>query len=186
MAPVHWTTFKFLTAHLPLAGLLGPSVAVPYRKYLSRVPTICMLCSELTLRLPVKAFSEHESVTLMNSGQVVSPGYPLGYPISKSYSWLLMGASGTYVVLKTLYYSISVLESQGSGSSCSSDYLSVYDGILMTSRPFGRFCGTKAPGVLVSTTNYMLVTFTSDSSNTYKGFYGEFFTRSKSLLPFLV
>ncbi|XP_059166415.1 cubilin-like [Physella acuta] len=121
-------------------------------------------------------YAQGKDKTLYESGKLASPGYPLKYLNSQTLSWTLVTRIGTYLVLN-----ISYLQTQGDGKSCVSDYVKVYDGSSTSSRTLGTFCGSVAPVVVASTSTHMHVTFTTDSSSTYTGFYGEFFSQGNTL-----
>lgn len=71
-------------------------------------------------------------------------------------------------------------------TSCSYDYVAVYDGPTASSPLIGRYCGNVAPDIIRSTGNSMLVRFVSDISIAHAGFvasyqasYGEFLNALK-------
>ena len=68
------------------------------------------------------------------------------------------------------------LEGDTSGV-CKYDIVTIYDGdSAKKSNLRGKFCGTQVPShVLRSTSNKMLITFTTDHNNQYSGFSGGFY-----------
>lgn len=52
--------------------------------------------------------------------------------------------------------------------------MQVYDGITTNSSEIGRYCGKKNPPRVVSTYNYLLVVFQSDSSISGRGFQANY------------
>ena len=68
--------------------------------------------------------------------------------------------------LKT--YLLLSYRSTGSYPLCD-DSVSVYDGQTVSSRRIGKFCGSKLPAVLRSSSNVLLVKF---HSNVQRGYYG--------------
>lgn len=53
---------------------------------------------------------------------------------------------------------------------CTYDHLEIYDGRDMRSPTLGRFCGTKKPPPVVSSSNKMFLRFFSDNSVQKRGF----------------
>lgn len=55
-------------------------------------------------------------------------------------------------------------------SSCSFDYLDIYEGATETAPKVGRWCGTDMPSPYESLGNELLLVFSSDWSASYEGF----------------
>ena len=58
-----------------------------------------------------------------------------------------------------------------SSSSCSYDYVALYDGSSLSSTRIGKYCGTSPPPSGSSTGRYFTIYFRSDGSRRYSGFY---------------
>lgn len=56
----------------------------------------------------------------------------------------------------------------------SADYVTVYNGVSVSSSLIGRFSGTSVPAPITSTSNKLYVHFTSDGANEYSGFTARF------------
>ncbi|KAK0052644.1 deleted in malignant brain tumors 1 protein-like isoform X1 [Biomphalaria pfeifferi] len=100
-------------------------------------------------------------------GYIASPGYPQSYPNNANYTWLIASNSGNKINL-----SISVT------SEGSYDQVKVYDGQYLSSLLLYSLYGTSSQNIR-STSNFMLIQFTSDGSNNdYKGFSAMYSTKS--------
>ena len=66
-----------------------------------------------------------------------------------------------------------------SSSSCSHDFLVIYDGDSITDSEIGTYCGTNSPGCVTSSTENLLITFETDGSVTRRGFLASFNFQSK-------
>ncbi|KAI0218622.1 Cubilin [Lamellibrachia satsuma] len=69
-------------------------------------------------------------------------------------------------IVKLEFFKFSVEE----GGSCGIDNVTVYDGMNDSAPLLGRFCGHTLPGVIISSTNSLFVSFQTDSSLTMDGF----------------
>lgn len=54
-------------------------------------------------------------------------------------------------------------------TSCSQDYLAIYDGYSVSDPLLGKFCGSKLPPNVKSSNNSMLLVFKTDSFQTARG-----------------
>ncbi|EPQ16888.1 Cubilin [Myotis brandtii] len=54
-------------------------------------------------------------------------------------------------------------------TSCSQDYLAIYDGYNISDPPLGKFCGSKLPPNVKSSNNSMLLVFKTDAFQTARG-----------------
>ncbi|XP_059158448.1 cubilin-like [Physella acuta] len=110
--------------------------------------------------------------TLYEIGKLASPGYPLGYLNNQEITWNLSARADSRLILN-----LSFVETE----SCGTDYITVYDGATKNAPSFNTFCGMGVSGLIVSTTNNFFVTFKTDSSETYRGFYGEFYSHDNHI-----
>ncbi|XP_071062991.1 LOW QUALITY PROTEIN: cubilin [Pseudochaenichthys georgianus] len=100
------------------------------------------------------------------SGTISSPNYPNLYPHSRVCHWQLVVPRGRRVTL-----TINDLRLEGSGTSCSFDYVDVLNGWLEDAPRLQRFCGTVPAGTQVrSSSSTMTVVFSTDSSVSNGGF----------------
>jgi len=98
-------------------------------------------------------------------GQFYSPGYPNSYPNNAAVCWLITGPTLTQI---QLYFNGFDLE-----SCC--DHVIVYDGASYNSNILLWASGQGLPYPVYSSSNYMLVTFTTDSSVVRPGFSANYY-----------
>ncbi|TNN61134.1 Cubilin [Liparis tanakae] len=104
------------------------------------------------------------------SGTISSPNYPNLYPHSRVCRWELAVASGRRVTL-----TINDLRLEGSGTSCSFDYVEVLNGLVDDAPRLQRFCGSVPAGTQVrSSGNTMTVLFRTDASVSNGGFLASY------------
>ncbi|MCJ8728547.1 hypothetical protein PDJAM_G00005700 [Pangasius djambal] len=70
---------------------------------------------------------------------------------------------------KAVSLSFSTFELEG-GSSCSYDYVKIYDGDSVNYPLVGTFCGTVIPAAFVSASNFLTVHFVTDGTVAFRGF----------------
>eukprot|EP00058_Branchiostoma_floridae_P010524 XP_002596012.1 hypothetical protein BRAFLDRAFT_123740 [Branchiostoma floridae] len=92
----------------------------------------------------------------------------LNYANNQDCIWKITVTAGKFVMLQFSQFDVE------QDSSCSYDYVKVYDGASVSSPVLGTFCGTSVPASLVSSSNHMTVRFVSDSSITETGFSATF------------
>ncbi|KAH9496285.1 hypothetical protein Btru_018007, partial [Bulinus truncatus] len=97
------------------------------------------------------------------SDVITSPNYPSVYDPGHNCSWLITVPENNII---TLNFSDLILE-------CRYDYVTVYDGDNTSAPQLGRHC-QKPFGSLMTTSNTMYITFTSDNSVQYTGFMATF------------
>ncbi|KAG7527098.1 cubilin [Solea senegalensis] len=102
------------------------------------------------------------------SGEIHSPLYPNSYPNNVDCSWVISVESHHRVFLS---FTDLDIESQ---STCSWDYVAIYDGPTTSSPLLARVCGNSLPFSVTSTQNIISVRFRSDSSQNHRGFSAHF------------
>ncbi|XP_041473744.1 uncharacterized protein LOC121422649 [Lytechinus variegatus] len=109
---------------------------------------------------------------------VTSPNYPSDYPVNTKCVYHIQASVGETVELLFLEMNIE------SHDTCFYDSVIVYDGaddLAPEIGPWGGFCGEVIPNdTLTSTNRYMTIVFSSDSSETAKGFRAVYFFREFS------
>ncbi|CAL8391408.1 unnamed protein product [Arctogadus glacialis] len=108
--------------------------------------------------------------SLSISGSFSSPGYPGNYHGNSYCVWQLRASND-----HRIYLSITDLQLE---NCCSCDYVAVYDGPSVNSRPLGKLCNNTL-NFFQSSSTYITVLFRTDGSGTGRGFNAEF----KSSLP---
>ncbi|XP_068604308.1 cubilin [Brachionichthys hirsutus] len=102
------------------------------------------------------------------AGEIHSPMYPSSYPNNADCSWVISVDPNHRV-----FFNFSDLDIEHH-SSCSWDYVAIYDGPAMSSALLARVCGTSLPPSITSTQNTIYVRFRSDSSRSHRGFSARF------------
>ncbi|XP_074032807.1 protein tolkin, partial [Leptinotarsa decemlineata] len=98
------------------------------------------------------------------SGKITSPNFPGRYPAKKDCTWLFTTTPGHRVAVEFDFFELE------SHQECFYDHADFYDGPSSEEYLLGSFCGSKRPDAVISSTNKMLMTFTSDSSTQRGGF----------------
>ncbi|CAL1537018.1 unnamed protein product [Lymnaea stagnalis] len=99
-----------------------------------------------------------------HNGMITSPDFPEDYPRNTECDWLLTAPLGHRIRLG--FQSLSLEHHQ----SCKYDSLTIFDGDNRNASLIDRYCGSVFPEHVISRSNNMLVSFTSDSSEQRKGF----------------
>ncbi|XP_066263243.1 deleted in malignant brain tumors 1 protein-like [Branchiostoma lanceolatum] len=94
------------------------------------------------------------------TGTVTSPNYPSDYGNNEYCEWTIAAPEGSTVRL--MFDSLNLENGY--------DFLTIYDGDSDSALQLGRFSGSDIPVPSPSTSNMMLVRFTSDGSTTAQGF----------------
>uniref|UniRef100_A0A336L7R2 Metalloendopeptidase n=1 Tax=Culicoides sonorensis TaxID=179676 RepID=A0A336L7R2_CULSO len=98
-------------------------------------------------------------------GQIYSPNYPEYYPAKKDCIWHFSTTPGHRIRLMFNAFDVE------SHQECAYDHVAVFDGNSPDSTTLGRFCGSKLPHPIASTSNEMYMLFNSDNSVQRKGFF---------------
>ncbi|XP_035255589.1 deleted in malignant brain tumors 1 protein isoform X2 [Anguilla anguilla] len=99
---------------------------------------------------------------LNGSGSFSSPNYPSYYHDNAYCVWRISALSGQRVVLAITDVQLE--------NCCSCDYIEVYDGSSLSSRPLGKVCLNSTTEDFHSSSRYLTVLFRSDSSVVSRGF----------------
>ncbi|KAH9492295.1 hypothetical protein Btru_024610 [Bulinus truncatus] len=103
------------------------------------------------------------------SGYIASPGFPVKYPNSSNYTWLISGKPGHVVTLSIL--SID--------TECTYDIVSVYDGPSIHSPLLVSPCRSSVTRNITSSTSQMVINFRTDGSVQYTGFSALYVTHGR-------
>ncbi|KAF5889720.1 procollagen C-endopeptidase enhancer 2-like, partial [Clarias magur] len=102
------------------------------------------------------------------SGFVASEDFPSFYRPNSKCTWYITVPEGQVVMLA---FRIFDLEAD---SLCRYDFLDVYNGHSNMAQKLGRFCGTFRPGMLISTSNTLMLHMESDSASGGRGFLAQY------------
>ncbi|XP_050525579.1 tolloid-like protein 1 [Daktulosphaira vitifoliae] len=97
-------------------------------------------------------------------GKISSPNYPDAYPGRKDCVWHFTTTPGHRI--KVIFDTFEMEPHQ----ECAYDHIVFYDGSTPDSQTLGRFCGSKSPHPIVSSSNQLYLAFKSDASVQRKGF----------------
>ncbi|KAL9986946.1 hypothetical protein ACROYT_G001164 [Oculina patagonica] len=103
-------------------------------------------------------------VLVSPKGQLMSPGYPAGYPSNTTCRWVI-ALSSEYRAISFTFHRVYLEEDR----NCVYDYIAVYD--LLDNQVGQRYCGSITSPVMKDVKgNVAVVVFRSDSANSKKGF----------------
>ncbi|XP_048254450.1 cubilin-like isoform X3 [Haliotis rufescens] len=96
---------------------------------------------------------------------LTSPGYPSNYSNNLNCQWTISASVGYEIKVEVVYFNVEY------STACSSDYLLFSDGSTSFAAQLGKYCGRSyITRVVVSSRNYMTITFHTDDSDTALGF----------------
>ncbi|KAL9985410.1 hypothetical protein ACROYT_G007815 [Oculina patagonica] len=125
----------------------------------------------------VKCLEEdHDGCTmkiLTEEGSFHSPEYPNNYPMDAECRWMLKIPEELKNVKPFIKLTFEAFQLEYH-SSCAYDRLTIFDGAEGNHTMMGKFCGSDIPPPLFSSSDQMVVMFTSDFSMAYKGFNATF------------
>ncbi|KAM5338742.1 cubilin [Glossophaga mutica] len=99
-----------------------------------------------------------------STGLITSPAYSISDYPNDMHCWYNITVGNNKVILLK-FIDFDVVPS----TSCSQDYLAVYDGYNISDPLLGKFCGSKLPPNVKSSNNSMLLVFNTDSFQTARG-----------------
>ncbi|XP_066922926.1 bone morphogenetic protein 1-like [Clytia hemisphaerica] len=98
-------------------------------------------------------------------GQFHSPNYPANYPPHTNCTWIIRGNKNSQIVLQIKSFDFEKFFDE----PCKFDYLEVRDK-EHNNRLFGKFCGSRIPGPIISESNSLWVTMITDGQDNKAGF----------------
>ncbi|XP_041824165.1 cubilin [Melanotaenia boesemani] len=109
-------------------------------------------------------------------GTFSSPNYPLPYHPNAECYWTIKTSHGSQVQLS---FSDFHLESS---SSCTFDYVAVFDGSSSNAPELARLCGSELPSSINSSNNQLYVKLRTDSSVNAGGFIGSYSSKCHDII----
>ncbi|XP_029134023.2 cubilin [Labrus bergylta] len=110
------------------------------------------------------------------SGGFSSPNYPLPYHPNTECYWNIRISQGSNILLTFSNFHLE------SSTSCSFDYLAVYDGNSTSAPELARLCGSQAPVPINSSSNQLYVKLRTDSSVSTGGFLASYTSNCNGVL----
>lgn len=102
------------------------------------------------------------NVTINNTGEITSPGFPLNYPNKANCEWKIYVDEGSRIKLTFMDFKVE---------SCPYDYLEVFNGDTKDiKKRVAKLCGSDLPDPIESSGNTLILKFSSDYAFGYKGF----------------
>uniref|UniRef100_A0A671XF39 Cubilin n=1 Tax=Sparus aurata TaxID=8175 RepID=A0A671XF39_SPAAU len=110
-------------------------------------------------------FASYTSSTKTHSGYLESLNFPNNYPPNSQCSWTIQATSGN-----TVNYTFTAFQLEATSSSCSYDYIKLYNGPNEQAPLIGTFCGSTPPPANTTTSSALTLVFRSDSTVSMSGF----------------
>ncbi|XP_067663248.1 tolloid-like protein 2 isoform X1 [Haliotis asinina] len=107
--------------------------------------------------------SGRRSAEVSTTYYLTSPGYPGNYANDVSCTWTISTTTGNKIKVEIMFLSLQY------SKRCTRDYLRFVDDSTSNASPLGKYCNVSAKNV-VSSSNYMIITFHTDNSVTGEGF----------------
>ncbi|XP_069376715.1 neuropilin-2a isoform X2 [Paralichthys olivaceus] len=104
------------------------------------------------------------------SGMIESPGFPDKYPHNLECSYMIIAPPGMDITLTFLTFDLEndpLLVGEG---DCKYDWLDVWDGLPQVAPLIGRYCGTKIPPEIQSSSGLLSLSFHTDMAVAKDGF----------------
>uniref|UniRef100_A0A8D0HQS9 Neuropilin n=1 Tax=Sphenodon punctatus TaxID=8508 RepID=A0A8D0HQS9_SPHPU len=105
-----------------------------------------------------------------SNGTIESPGFPDKYPHNLDCTFTIMAKPKTEIILQFLTFDLEHDPLQVGEGDCKYDWLDIWDGIPQVGPLIGRYCGTKTPSEIRSTTGILSLTFHTDLAVAKDGF----------------
>uniref|UniRef100_A0A3Q2YUP4 Neuropilin n=1 Tax=Hippocampus comes TaxID=109280 RepID=A0A3Q2YUP4_HIPCM len=105
-----------------------------------------------------------------SSGMIESPGFPDKYPHNLECSYMIIALANMEISLTFLTFDLEndpLLVGEG---DCKYDWLDVWDGLPQVSPLIGRYCGTKIPPEIQSSSGLLSLSFHTDMAVAKDGF----------------
>ncbi|XP_062435056.1 neuropilin-2 isoform X2 [Rhea pennata] len=105
-----------------------------------------------------------------SNGTIESPGFPDKYPHNLDCVFTIIAKPKTEILLHFLIFDLEHDPLQAGEGDCKYDWLDIWDGIPQVGPLIGRYCGTKMPSDIRSTTGVLSLTFHTDLAVAKDGF----------------
>ncbi|XP_068612342.1 neuropilin-2a, partial [Brachionichthys hirsutus] len=104
------------------------------------------------------------------SGMIESPGFPDKYPHNLECSYMIIAPPHMDIVLTFLTFDLENDPLLAGESFCKYDWLDVWDGLPQAAPLIGRYCGTKIPPEIQSSSGLLSLSFHTDMAVAKDGF----------------
>ncbi|KFO59898.1 Neuropilin-2, partial [Corvus brachyrhynchos] len=110
-----------------------------------------------------------------SNGTIESPGFPDKYPHNLDCIFTIIAKPKTEILLHFLLFDLEHDPLQAGEGDCKYDWLDIWDGIPQVGPLIGRYCGTKMPSDIRSTTGVLSLTFHTDLAVAKDGFSAQYY-----------
>ncbi|NXK84813.1 NRP2 protein, partial [Amazona guildingii] len=110
-----------------------------------------------------------------SNGTIESPGFPDKYPHNLDCIFTIIAKPKTEILLHFLVFDLEHDPLQAGEGDCKYDWLDIWDGIPQVGPLIGRYCGTKMPSDIRSTTGVLSLTFHTDLAVAKDGFSAQYY-----------
>ncbi|KAL0985653.1 hypothetical protein UPYG_G00160020 [Umbra pygmaea] len=105
-----------------------------------------------------------------HTGIIESPGFPDKYPHNLECSFIIIVPPAMDVTLTFMTFDLENDPLPGGEGDCKYDWLEVWDGLPQVGPLIGRYCGTKIPPEITSSTGILSLSFHTDMAVAKDGF----------------
>ncbi|XP_039926108.1 neuropilin-2 isoform X2 [Hirundo rustica] len=109
------------------------------------------------------------------NGTIESPGFPDKYPHNLDCIFTIIAKPKTEILLHFQLFDLEHDPLQSGEGDCKYDWLDIWDGIPQVGPLIGRYCGTKMPSDIRSTTGVLSLTFHTDLAVAKDGFSAQYY-----------
>ncbi|XP_053554632.1 neuropilin-2 isoform X2 [Bombina bombina] len=123
-----------------------------------------------------KTGSEDCSKNFTNSnGTIESPGFPDKYPHNLDCVFTILAKPKMEIILQFQTFDLEHDPLQAGEGDCKYDWLDIWDGVPNVGPLIGRYCGTKTPSEIRSSTGILSLTFHTDMAVAKDGFSARYY-----------
>ncbi|XP_006862016.1 PREDICTED: neuropilin-2 isoform X7 [Chrysochloris asiatica] len=109
------------------------------------------------------------------NGTIESPGFPEKYPHNLDCTFTILAKPKMEIILQFLTFDLEHDPLQVGEGDCKYDWLDIWDGIPHVGPLIGKYCGTRTPSELRSSTGILSLTFHTDMAVAKDGFSARFY-----------
>ncbi|XP_074155053.1 neuropilin-2 isoform X2 [Sminthopsis crassicaudata] len=109
------------------------------------------------------------------NGTIESPGFPDKYPHNLDCTFTIIAKPKMEIILQFLTFDLEHDPLQVGEGDCKYDWLDIWDGIPHVGPLIGKYCGTKTPSKLRSSTGILSLTFHTDMAVAKDGFSAHYY-----------
>ncbi|XP_016082720.1 neuropilin-2 isoform X3 [Ornithorhynchus anatinus] len=109
------------------------------------------------------------------NGTIESPGFPDKYPHNLDCTFTILAKPKMEIILQFLTFDLEHDPLQVGEGDCKYDWLDIWDGIPHVGPLIGKYCGTKTPSEIRSSTGILSLTFHTDMAVAKDGFSARYY-----------